>query len=446
MRRLAPLLLGSLALAPAAHGAPPAVSVQAAPAQGPAPLTTTLTATGDAVTYRWELPGGVTANGPSVTHVFPAGRHVVTVVGTNAQGEETRTPVTVTALTLSLTAPQSADFATRVRLRGRLFPALRGTRLTVYRNGTPLTTGVVRHGGLFRIGVRPRSPSTYTVRLGDVVSNAVAVAVRPRVTITFAGARVVGLPVSAVVRVSPAAAGPVTIRVRRGGRLWRTRSGKGSLRVRLNSRRPARYVVTASVTPGQGFVARSQAASTTLRLPNLALGSRGSGVRELEARLRELRFALPRVDGHYGWDTWEAVVAFQKLHGLARTGRADIQLWRALDRARPPRPRYFGGDHIEVDKSRQVLMLVRKGSVALVSHVSTGATGNTPVGRWQVYRKVVGWDWVLWYPMYFLRGFAIHGYPEVPAYPASHGCVRVPMWLAPRLFAANSYGTTIYVY
>jgi len=52
-----------------------------------------------------------------------------------------------------------------------------------------------------------------------------------------------------------------------------------------------------------------------------------------------------------------------------------------------------------------------------VVHVSTGATGNTPIGRWQVYRKVTGWDWVLWYPMYFLRGFAIHGYPSVPAYP-----------------------------
>ena len=48
--------------------------------------------------------------------------------------------------------------------------------------------------------------------------------------------------------------------------------------------------------------------------------------------------------------------------------------------------------------------------------------------------------------MYFLRGFAIHGYPSVPTYPASHGCVRVPMWIAPRLFADRPYGQTIYVY
>ena len=75
-----------------------------------------------------------------------------------------------------------------------------------------------------------------------------------------------------------------------------------------------------------------------------------------------------------------------------------------------------------------------------------GATGNTPVGRWRVYRKVPGWDWVLWYPMYFLRGFAVHGYPSVPPYPASHGCVRVPMWLAPSLYSTYGYGSTVYVY
>ena len=53
---------------------------------------------------------------------------------------------------------------------------------------------------------------------------------------------------------------------------------------------------------------------------------------------------------------------------------------------------------------------------------------------------------MLWYPSYFLRGFAIHGYPEVPAYPASHGCVRIPMWLAPKLFEQIPMGSAIYIY
>ncbi|MGH2921940.1 MAG: L,D-transpeptidase, partial [Gaiellaceae bacterium] len=135
----------------------------------------------------------------------------------------------------------------------------------------------------------------------------------------------------------------------------------------------------------------------------------------------------------------------QKLHGLAWTGRVGPGLWGRLQRADRPRARYLG-THLEVSKGRQLLFDVRNGRVIRVVHVSTGATGNTPVGRWRIYRKVGGWDWVLWYPMYFLRGFAVHGYPSVPAYPASHGCVRVPMWIAPTLFAGRPYGQTLYVY
>ena len=76
-----------------------------------------------------------------------------------------------------------------------------------------------------------------------------------------------------------------------------------------------------------------------------------------------------------------------------------------------------------------------------------GATGNTPLGSWHVYRKVAGWDWVLWYPMYFKGGFAIHGYPSVPRIPASHGCVRIPMWIAPTLYGDHTaQGTTVVVH
>ena len=81
-----------------------------------------------------------------------------------------------------------------------------------------------------------------------------------------------------------------------------------------------------------------------------------------------------------------------------------------------------------------------------VPAVSTGATGNTPVGTWRVYREVFGWDWILYHPMYFLRGFAIHGYPEVPMWPASHGCVRVPLWIAASLRERWGHGSIVRVY
>ena len=179
-------------------------------------------------------------------------------------------------------------------------------------------------------------------------------------------------------------------------------------------------------------------------LPALAPGARGPSVRRSSSASPTSGTRSAAWTRVYGQDTVEAVLAFQKVHGLPRTGRVEPWLWRRLQRATVPRA-HGGGDYLEVDKTRQVLFVVRGGKVAKVVHVSTGATGNTPLGSWRVYRKVGGWDWVLWYPMYFLRGFAIHGYPSVPAYPASHGCVRVPLWIAPSLFATHGYGTTVVV-
>jgi peptidoglycan hydrolase-like protein with peptidoglycan-binding domain len=198
----------------------------------------------------------------------------------------------------------------------------------------------------------------------------------------------------------------------------------------------------------EGYLGARRRLEISVALPYLRPGARGASVLALERRLRELRYALPRVDRYYGHDTTEAMLAFQKVAGLPWTGRVDARIWRALARAKTPRPRLlrFKGAHIEVSKGRQYLMTVRNGQVTQIVHVSTGATGNTPVGSWRVYRKVTGWDWVLWYPMYFLRGFAIHGYPSVPAYPASHGCVRVPMWIAPRLHAQNPHGRLVHIY
>jgi L,D-transpeptidase-like protein/putative peptidoglycan binding protein len=434
-----------LALPAHAAAAPPTVAVQASPALGAAPLTTTLTASGDAVSYRWELPGNASAAGPSVTTVFPAGRWVVGAVGTSATGEETRMTVTVTSVSLSLSGPSVAAYGARVYLTGRTVPALPGSRLAVQRDGRAAGSGVVRAGGRFRIGLRPRVPHNYVVAFGGAVSNAVSIAVRPRVTVSLAGPPVVGGRLVATAAVQPAAAGRLALRVYRRGRLVAQRRGRASVRLPLSTTRPGVYRVVAKLEPAHGFTPRTSLLDAVIRVPELGIGSAGGSVLELARRLTALGYALQGVNATYGWDDYEAVLAFQKLHGLPRTGRVDTRFWQLLAQARRPTAHY-GGDHIEVDKTRQVLLLVRDGRVVLVSHVSTGATGNTPIGRFRVYRKVVGWDWVLWYPMYFLRGFAIHGYPEVPAYPASHGCVRIPMWLAPRLFSENGYGTTIYVY
>jgi lipoprotein-anchoring transpeptidase ErfK/SrfK len=445
VRRLLALVF-VLALARPADAAPPTVQIAAAPQIGVAPLETNLVATGDAASYRWEVDGVPVGEGATLRHVFPLGHHQVALVATAGGGEVTREAITVSAFSLSLRAPRVADYARQIRFSGRVLPAVPGEPVRLERDGRTVATARVRGNGRYAIRARPRTPGSYLVRIGELASRSVAVGIRPRVVVSLEGSRVAGRPFVVRAALRPAAAGSLRVEVRRPGARRVERVGPGRVALRVQTRRQGRYRLRIGVAPAPGWATSTTTLSVPVHLAQLGRGSRGASVQELERRLADLGYALRRVDGHYGHDTAEAVLAFQKVQGLPWTGRVTGRLWRVLDRAARARPRYAHGNHVEVDKRRQLLFVVRGGRVALVSHVSTGATGNTPVGRWRVYRKVTGWDWVLWYPMYFLRGFAIHGYPSVPAYPASHGCVRVPMWLAPRLYRQHPYGAVVYVY
>jgi N-acetylmuramoyl-L-alanine amidase len=444
--RRAAILVAALAFAPASHAAPPAVSVEASPASGPAPLQVTLTAGGDLALYHWELGDGTAADGPSVQHAYAAGKFTARVTATSPTGETAQATVTVTSIGLVLAAPRVGRYQQKLRFHGRLVPGLKGVRLGLYRGKRRIATVRTGQNGRFFVRGRIGTPDQrYTVRYAGALSNTIALAVRPGLDTAFRGTGQLGHRLSFLARARPASAGVLTVRVWRGRRLMKTRIGKGRLRIALSTRSAGAYRVNVSLQPEAGYVPARRALERIVFLPTLSVGSAGPSVYELDRRLSELHYALGQVDGYFGRDDVDAVIAFQKLHGLPRTGAVEARFWVELQRAHVPRAR-FAGDHVEVSKSRQVLFLVREGRVALVVPVSTGATGNTPVGVWHVYRRVAGWDWVLWYPTYFTGAFAIHGYPEVPAYPASHGCVRVPMWVAPRLFEADDYGTTVYVY
>jgi N-acetylmuramoyl-L-alanine amidase len=445
--RRAAVFLAAMALAPAAHAAPPAVTAEATPATGAAPLPVTLTAGGDPATYHWDLGDGTSADSAVVRHTYAAGRFAARVTATNARGETSQATVTVTAIGVMLAAPRVGRYGQLLPFHGRLLPATNGARIGLFRGERRIATVRARRSGRFivrgRVGT---SDSRYTVRYAGAVSNQVALAVRPGLDTAFHGSGQLGRPLSLFVRSKPATAGSVTVRVWRGGRLVQIRTFRGRFRIRLATSRAGAYRIRVTLSPSPGYLGARRTLERIVFLPSLGPGSAGPSAYELDRRLHELRFALGRVDGYYGRDDIDAVIAFQKLRGLPRTGYVDARFWRELQRAHVPRARYPRGDHVEVSKSRQVLFLVRHGTVALIVPVSTGATGNTPVGVWHVYRRVAGWDWVLWYPTYFVGAFAIHGYPDVPPYPASHGCVRVPMWVAPRLFEADDYGTTVFIY
>jgi hypothetical protein len=194
----------------------------------------------------------------------------------------------------------------------------------------------------------------------------------------------------------------------------------------------------------------------------LAAGDTGQAVVVMQRALNGARYLAGPADGIFGPKTRSGVIAFEKAHGLVRDGRVDPDEWLGIVRAsRPSAPRAALDDYVFVDVRRQILLDVRRGHVHGVVPVSTGGgytyTGlderphvaTTPTGTFEVFRKVAGKDQsylgTLHYPSYFVGGYAIHGSTSVPTQPASHGCVRVPLWLAQPLFERLQIGSTVIV-
>jgi N-acetylmuramoyl-L-alanine amidase len=446
MRRIAPVLAVFFVWAAPAH-AKPIVNLQASATVGAAPLTVTLTASGDAATYHWDLGDGSTADGPVVQHQYGPGRFTARVTATDAGGEIAQASVVVTSAQLSLYGPKVGTYGRGATFRGRMVPALKGAPITLYSGESPVRTTKLDKKGRFAVRVRQSTPASYSARFETVPSNTLAVAVRPGLDVAVPHSGMLGRPLVVRAVLRPRSAGTLHVRVWRSNRELAARDFGGRAVVHLSTKRRASYVIRITATPTGAFLGRQKTVRTSVFLPYLAEGARGQSVRTLERRLAELHYLLRGVDGFYSYDTADAVLAFQKVNGLARTGRVTPTLWRRLQSAHSPRPRYRYGHHIEVDKSKQVLFEVNHGHAVRVVHVSTGATGNTPVGLWHIYSKVPGTlPTGMFDSNFFLRGFAIHGYPDVPPWPASHGCVRVPMWVATRLFAMHPYGFTIRIY
>ena len=169
-------------------------------------------------------------------------------------------------------------------------------------------------------------------------------------------------------------------------------------------------------------------------------GDRGPEVLALQKRLTSLGYWLGEPDGHYGGLTQQAVWALQKTAGISRDGRVGPRTQRALDDGVRPRTR-LDGNGVDIDLGRQILLIVRGGKVRYTLNTSTGggyeyerkdgstATARTPKGTFRVGYTVDGPDegflGEMWRPRYFNGGYAVHGSPSIPAYPASHGCARV---------------------
>jgi lipoprotein-anchoring transpeptidase ErfK/SrfK len=175
-----------------------------------------------------------------------------------------------------------------------------------------------------------------------------------------------------------------------------------------------------------------------------------SSVTALQARLAALGYLAPAgVSGRMDESTRQAVLAFQGWEGLGRDGVVGPATRARLVWARRPGAGSGRGSRIEINVARQVALLVRGARVVRAIHVSTGASGTpTPTGRFRVYRKErESWSapfrvWLPW-ASYFSGGVALHGYPDVPPYAASHGCVRIPLSEAQTVYAFARLGISV---
>lgn len=194
-----------------------------------------------------------------------------------------------------------------------------------------------------------------------------------------------------------------------------------------------------------------------------APGLSADEINEAERRLAELGYWTRLRDGTFTEDSLRyTLIAFQKVEGRQRAGQLTTEELQLLRSASRPLPLESGHTHVEIDLTRQVLFIVdRDAGLTKILPVSTGngklftqggrtRRAITPTGRFTVNRKINGWRksplGLLYYPLYIIGGIAIHGNPSVPAYPASHGCIRIPMFAAKEFSEMTPIGTVVMVY
>ena len=156
---------------------------------------------------------------------------------------------------------------------------------------------------------------------------------------------------------------------------------------------------------------------------------------QVEQKLAALKYDVGPADGNIDAQARGAIMAFQKVSHLPRTGELTSEVGAQIMATNsPPGPLAANGEphRVEVSLANQVLFLYQGGTLTKILPVSTGTSATpTPTGTYRIYRQDPGWHTSalgrLHNAQYFVGGYAIHGSNSVPAEPASHGCIRIPM-------------------
>ncbi|MFD8809689.1 L,D-transpeptidase family protein [Streptomyces sp. NPDC059597] len=180
-------------------------------------------------------------------------------------------------------------------------------------------------------------------------------------------------------------------------------------------------------------------------------GDSGFGVRELQARLRQLDWLFDGPTGSYDDLTEKAVSGFQGKRGLPRTGRTDTATWQRLvamthrpgkwelylmggQPAAAPDPRCLTGRVLCIDKTSRTLRWMTNGRTLSTMSVRFGSQYSpTREGVFHVYWKSrhhvsTLYDSPMPYALFFSGGQAVHYSYDFAARGyagGSHGCVNV---------------------
>ncbi len=250
------------------------------------------------------------------------------------------------------------------------------------------------------------------------------------------------------------------------------------------SRSPEASISTTTVPASTSTVSAPDVTNFELTR-TLKKGMRGNDVRRVQQRLKDLHFDPGPIDGVYGGDTITAIWAYQAIvMKMTRDTITDFVapvLWDSMRGAVviTPRRTKTSPTHVEIYLPEQVMVVFKNGEAILVTHISSGSNldwceevvidpgeeGNTGVGRitagacgksitpggvYAFYMRKSGLResqlGTMWNPVYFNYGIAIHGAMQVPKYPASHGCIRIPIYISEYFPAMVQYSDRVFVF
>ncbi len=288
-----------------------------------------------------------------------------------------------------------------------------------------------------------RTPSKLSVALKGLKKGDLTVGKKIKVAGTMRP-YVKGQKVTLILNRGKKTAKRVTLPVRKRGKAGRFEFSKRLVK-------PGRYSFQA-IHKKNATVGGSKDTSRRFHIhyPNLSKGDSGDAVKLFNTLLGRLGYVNDE-NADYDEATGRAVLAFNKVNDKSRSENADASTFKKLAKGKGGyklKEPGVAGKHVEVDISRQVMVLAKGDEVDEIYSVSTGkSTTPTILGHFRFYRKEPGTNsHGMVNSVYFQGGYATHGYASVPDYPASHGCVRTPIPNSLHIYKWIDLGDPIYVY